>query len=87
MEGQRISILILYLSYIIIMMAINMKVIYKWCKRGKRNNELNNGDKYEGEFKNNKKEGKGIIYYKNGDKYEGEWENAQIKKKSFFYFW
>ena len=29
----------------------------------------NNGDKYEGEWKNDKREGKGIYYYNNGDKY------------------
>ena len=36
-----------------------------------------NGDKYKGEFKNNLKEGKGIMEYNNGDKYEGEWESGK----------
>ena len=31
--------------------------------------------KYEGEFKNDLRNGKGIMYYKNGNKYEGEWKN------------
>ena len=35
----------------------------------------NNGDKYEGGFKNDLKEGKGIYYYNNGNKYEGEFKN------------
>ena len=40
----------------------------------------NNGDKYEGEFKNNLKEGKGIMIYNNGDKYDGEFKNNEIIK-------
>ena len=35
----------------------------------------NNGDRYEGEFKNGIKEGKGKIFYGNGDRYEGEFKN------------
>ena len=39
-----------------------------------------NGDEYIGEFKNNKRNGKGIIYYNKNDeykreRYEGEWKN------------
>ncbi len=33
--------------------------------------QYNNG-KYEGEFKNNKKEGKGIFYYSNSNIYKGD---------------
>ena len=33
---------------------------------------------YEGEIKNNKKDGKGIYYYKHGDRYEGEFKNDNI---------
>ena len=40
----------------------------------------NNGDKYEGEFKNDKREGKGKIIYNNGDIYEGEFKNNEIIK-------
>ena len=37
--------------------------------------KYNNGDKYEGQFLNNKKEGKGIMEYYNGDEYNGDWKN------------
>lgn len=33
-----------------------------------------NGDKYVGEWKNNKKSGNGTMLYKNGNKYSGAWE-------------
>lgn len=33
------------------------------------------GDKYEGQFKDKKKHGKGTYYYPDGDIYEGEWKN------------
>ena len=36
---------------------------------------LENGDVYDGYFKNNLKEGKGKIYFKNGDTYEGDMKN------------
>ena len=35
-----------------------------------------NGARYEGEFKNNKREGKGVIYYKNGDREIGDFLNG-----------
>ncbi len=34
-----------------------------------------NGDRYEGDFKNDKREGKGIIYYNNGDREMGNYFN------------
>ena len=36
-----------------------------------------NGNKYEGEYKDNKKNGKGTYIYANGDKYKGEWKNGK----------
>ena len=33
------------------------------------------GIRYEGEWKNDKKEGYGINHYSNGNKYEGKWKN------------
>ena len=47
----------------------------------------NNGNKYEGDFKNDKFEGKGIYYYNNepwkDDKYEGEWKKVKQKEKEY----
>ena len=34
------------------------------------------GDRYEGEFRNNKKEGTGIYYFNYGDRYEGDLKNG-----------
>ena len=34
-----------------------------------------NGEYYEGNFKNNCRNGQGIHYYSNGDYYDGEWQN------------
>ena len=45
----------------------------------------NNG-KYEGEFKNGKKEGIGIYYFNNGGRYEGEWKNDVQEGKGKDYF-
>ena len=35
----------------------------------------NDVDKYEGEWKNGLKEGKGIMYYNDGRRYKGDWKN------------
>jgi len=45
----------------------------KWLKRRKRNNEI--GDNYVGNWKNDKKEGYGIMKYNNEDEYDGNWVN------------
>ena len=45
----------------------------------------NNGDRYEGDFKNDKPEGKGIVYYKNGDRYEGDFKNGTSDGKGIYY--
>lgn len=44
-----------------------------------------NGDKYGGDWKDDKKEGKGIMYYNNGDKYGGEWSNDIRNGKGYIY--
>ena len=44
----------------------------------------NNGDRYEGEYKNDNREGKGIMFYNNGKIENGEWKNDEFKKKGFF---
>ena len=42
--------------------------------------------RYEGDFKNNLRVGKGIIYYKDGSKYEGEFKNNVRDGKGIIYF-
>jgi len=37
--------------------------------------QLKDGDKYEGEFKDDKSPGKGIHYYANGNRHEGEFKD------------
>ena len=44
------------------------------------------GYKYEGEFKNGLREGKGKIKYKNNDKYDGMWKNDKYNGKGIYYF-
>ena len=34
-----------------------------------------NGDKYDGEWKDHKKHGRGVVAYANGDKFEAEWKD------------
>ena len=36
-------------------------------------------DRYEGEWKNDLKEGKGIMHYSNGNKEEGIWKNNKLE--------
>ena len=42
-------------------------------KNGKK--IYNNGDKYEGDLKNDKREGKGKMIYNNGNIFNGEWKD------------
>ena len=42
--------------------------------------------RYEGEIKNDKKEGKGIFYWNNGNRYEGDFRNDKIEGKGIYYF-
>ena len=46
----------------------------------------NNGDVYEGEWKNDLREGKGKMYYSNGNVYEGEWKNDRREGNGILYF-
>lgn len=47
-------------------------------KHGKGKLQLIKGDVYEGEFKNNLFDGKGIYKWKNGEFYEGEFKSGHI---------
>ena len=48
--------------------------------------EYENGDRYEGYFKEDKKEGFGKYYYNNGNIYEGEFKNDIVEGKGIFNF-
>ena len=37
-----------------------------------------NGDRYEGQWDGDKRNGKGTKHFANGDKYEGEWVDGQM---------
>ncbi len=39
---------------------------------------------YDGEFKNGKREGRGIYTWDNGDKYDGEWKNGERSGRGVF---
>ena len=52
----------------------------------KVNKMYENGDKYEGGLRDNKKEGKGILYYKNGNRFEGEIRNDKQDGDGIYYF-
>ena len=47
---------------------------------------LENGDKYEGEWRNNKRDGAGTYNYANGDIYTGEFRNGQGHGEGTFIF-
>ena len=44
------------------------------------------GDKYEGNYINGKKEGKGIYYFHNGNIYDGEHKDSKLEGKGIFYW-
>ena len=54
-------------------------------KEGKGVLIYNNGDKYEGEWKKDKKEGEGVFIDRNG-KYEGEYKNDMKEGKGTIYY-
>ena len=47
---------------------------------------LDNVNKYEGDYKNNKMEGKGILYYNNGNRYEGDFKIGLQEGKGILYY-
>jgi len=44
----------------------------------------NNGNRYEGDWVDDKKKGKGICYYANGSKYEGQWKDSKKSGQGYF---
>ena len=47
---------------------------------------LKEGHKYEGQFKNNRIEGWGVLYWKNGDRYEGQVKDGKMHGKGKYYY-
>jgi hypothetical protein len=43
-----------------------------------------NGDRFEGNFKNDEMQGSGIYTYANGDRYDGEWEKNKMKGRGTY---
>ena len=69
------------------LMNIYNKMIGKNARINKKGIiHLNNGDRYEGDYKNDKREGKGIYCWKDGSKYEGDWKNS-LKEGKGIYIW
>ena len=55
--------------------APSTKACGKITKRGQGTMTYENGNKYEGQWVNDKKEGEGTMTYADGAKYEGQWVN------------
>lgn len=47
-------------------------------KHGKGVKVWANGDRYEGEWREDKQHGRGIYMWANGDRYEGEWKDGDL---------
>ncbi len=48
--------------------------------------KFNSGARYEGEYRNGKRNGKGTYYYANGDKYVGDYVNGDFEGQGKYYF-
>jgi len=71
--------------------SINSKIEYLYEMYNKMIDNRNITKKYEfgqynGELRNDKREGKGQMHYNNGNIYEGEWKNDKIEGKGIYYF-
>ena len=42
--------------------------------------------RYEGDYKNDKREGKGIMYWNDGARYEGDFKNDKREGKGIMYY-
>ena len=66
-----------FLLKIIIKHILFLKKLYFiFCYKGFGKYYYPDGDRYEGLFSNNKREGKGVYFYIDGSRYEGEFKNG-----------
>ena len=64
-----------------------MKVILKIIKEKEKGIYYHkNGNKYEGDWKNEKRDGKGIFYWNDGRKYEGDFKNNIREGNGILYY-
>ena len=54
---------------------------------GKKILYFKDGERYEGDVKNNIREGKGIFYCNNDDRYEGDFKNDKFEGKGIMYIY
>lgn len=55
-------------------------------KRVYASKEYANGDRYKGDFVNDKKEGSGVMYYVDDSRYEGNWKNDKQDGQGSMYY-
>ena len=68
-----------------LIMAIGKMIWQFFCLKNKRN--LNFFIRYEGNWKNDQKSGKGVYFFaETGERYSGDWENDQkVEGKGVYY--
>ena len=47
---------------------------------------FSNGDRFEGEYRETKKHGRGTYYHASGERYEGEWRDNQKNGRGTYYY-
>ena len=55
------------------------------CNNGFGKYVFSSGNKYEGNFKDGRREGAGTFYYAQGNIFEGDWHNNKMVKGTFIY--
>ncbi|MGB0525418.1 MAG: SpoIIE family protein phosphatase [Flammeovirgaceae bacterium] len=75
------NLLLIFLSFGIIQFA-QAQCLSGDCQNGKGTLRLKDGSKYEGHFKNGKREGQGTLTYRNGDIVTGQWHNDRLNGKA-----
>jgi LysM repeat protein len=56
------------------------------CENGQGTYKYSNGDKYKGEWKNNRCDGQGTLTYLDGSNYVGQWKNHQRHGQGTYIF-